>query len=228
MEKTNVRIKSHDRIVKLIVLALFTALAYVSLFVCHFRVEFLSFEPKDAIIVLSAFMYGPLAGVEVAVVTAVIEMFTISSTGLYGLVMNIASSCVFSAVAGLIYKYKKTITGAVIGLLAAIISMTAVMIVANIVITPFYMGAPRQAVIDLIIPLLLPFNIVKGIFSASLAMILYKPFVTALRATGVVPTGYGSYKPGKKSIAVTIISIAVAAGAVIYFLVVLEGAFGLK
>ena len=228
MEKTNAKSISHEKLVKLIVLALFTALAYVSLFVCHFRVEFLSFEPKDAIIVISSFMYGPLAGASVAIVTALIEMLTISQTGLYGLIMNIASSCVFSLVAGLVYKYKKTIGGAVLSLFLAVIATAASMIVANIIVTPFYMGAPRQAVIDLILPLILPFNLVKGIFSASLAMILYKPFVTALRATGIVPMSSIAVKPGKKSIIVTVVAIIVAAVAVVYFLLVLEGGFSLK
>lgn len=213
---------------KLIMMALFTALAYVSLYVCHFRVEFLSFEPKDAVITIAAFMYGPVAGVCIAVVTSVIEMFTMSTTGVYGLVMNILASATFAGVAGLVYKYKKTIAGAVVGLVSAIAAMTAVMIAANMIITPYYMGAPRQAVIQLIVPLLLPFNVVKGVFNAALAMLLYKPFVTALRAVGMMSKEKADGKLGKTSIIVTVVSVATVAAAMLYFLLVLGGVFKLS
>lgn len=205
-------------------LALFVALAYSSLFVCHLKLQFLSFEPKDALIIISAFMYGPLSGVLVAVTTSLIEMLTISTTGLYGLVMNIAGSATLAAVAGFIYKHKRTVLGAVISLVTAVAVMTAVMVVTNIIITPIYMGAPRQAVIDLIAPLLIPFNIVKGVFNASLTMILYKPFVTALRAAGMLPKGSAAAKPGKNSFVIMIAAAIVTVATLLYFLFVLEGA----
>lgn len=210
---------------KLTVLALFVALSYSSLFVVHLKLQFLSFEPKDALIITSAFMYGPIAGVLVAVVTAFIELLTISSTGIYGLIMNIAGSATLAAVAGFIYKHKRTVFGAVISLVMAVAVMTSVMVVTNIIIIPIYMGVPRQAVIDLIAPLLIPFNIVKGVFNASLTMILYKPFVTALRAAGMLPRGGASARPGKKSsIIITIVSAIIVAATLMYFLFVLEGA----
>lgn len=220
--------RSGFEISKLIMLGLFVALAYASLFVFHFKLQFLSFEPKDSIIIISAFMYGPIAGALVAVVTALIEMMTISSTGLYGLVMNIASSAVLAAVAGLIYKHKRTMAGAIISLIAAILVMTAAMVGANVLITPLYMGAPRSTVIGLIVPLLIPFNIVKGIFSASIAMILYKPFITALRAARLVPASEeSSAKLNKTSIVVTVVSLIVIVGSLIYFFNVLGGKFDL-
>lgn len=209
---------------KLIVLAMFVALAYSSLFVVHLKLQFLSFEPKDALIITSSLMYGPVAGVLVAVVTSFIEMLTISSTGLYGLVMNIAGSATLAAVSGFIYKHKRTVFGAIISLVTAVAVMTAVMVVTNIIITPIYMGVPRKVVIDLIAPLLIPFNIVKGIFNASLTMILYKPFVTALRAAGMLPKGSASAKPGKSSFVIMIAAGIIVVATLLYFLFVLEGA----
>ncbi len=218
----------HD-VKKMIMLGLFVALSYASLFVCHFKLDFLSFEPKDAIIIISSFTYGPLAGVTVAVVTAIIEMLTISTTGLYGLLMNIASSAVLAAVAGVIYKHKRTMLGAVVSLAAAVASMTAAMTAANVLVTPFYMGAPRQAVIDMLVPMIIPFNVVKGIFSASIAMLLYKPFVTALRASGMMSGKNSGSRPSKTaSIVVTAASVAVVAASLFYFFKVLGGNFDLK
>lgn len=208
---------------KLVVLAMFVALAYASLFVVHLKLQFLSFEPKDALIIISSLMYGPLAGVGVAVVTSFIEMLTMSTTGLYGFVMNIAGSATLAAVSGFIYKHKRTVFGAVVSLVAAVAVMVSVMVVTNIIITPIYMGVPRQTVIGLITPLLIPFNVVKGIFNASLTMILYKPFVTALRAAGMLPKGSATAKPGKGSFIIMIIAAITAVATLMYFLFVLEG-----
>ncbi|SOY30602.1 hypothetical protein AMURIS_03333 [Acetatifactor muris] len=51
----------------------------------------------------------------------------------------------------------------------------------NYLITPVYMGYPREAVAELLIPVFLPFNLMKGGLNAAFTMILYKPVVTAFR-----------------------------------------------
>ena len=47
-----------------------------------------------------------------------------------------------------------------------------------------YMGYPREAVADLLLPVFLPFNLLKGGLNAALTFLLYKPVVTVLRRTG--------------------------------------------
>lgn len=142
---------------------------------------FLSFDLKDVVIVIGGFMMGPLAAAAITLVVSLIEMATISSTGLIGLVMNVIGSCSFACVASAIYQRKRTLKGAVIGLLMGVLCMTAVMILWNWLITPLYMKVDRSVVVGMLIPVFLPFNLVKGGMNAALAMLLYKPVVTALR-----------------------------------------------
>ena len=59
--------------------------------------------------------------------------------------------------------------------------MVLIMLLWNYLITPVYMGYPREAVAELLIPVFLPFNLMKGGLNAAFAMILYKPVVTAFR-----------------------------------------------
>ena len=59
--------------------------------------------------------------------------------------------------------------------------MVLVMLLWNYLITPIYMGYPREAVVDLLIPAFLPFNLIKGGLNTTITMIIYKPVVTALR-----------------------------------------------
>ncbi len=171
------------KIKKLTALAMLTALAYAVHFV-HIPVMFLNLDFKDVIMTVGGMYFGPLAGVSLAVTVPVLEFFISDGTGVYGLVMNLCSSIVFVGTASLIYKYKKTIMGAIIGLVAAAFAMVAVMISANLLITPYYMGVTVAEVGALIPKLLLPFNAVKAVLNASLTLCVYKPITTVLRRTG--------------------------------------------
>ena len=58
--------------------------------------------------------------------------------------------------------------------------MVLVMLLWNYLIAPIYMGYPREAVVELLIPAFLPFNLIKGGLNAAITMIIYKPVVKAL------------------------------------------------
>ena len=64
----------------------------------------------------------------------------------------------------------------------------SVMLLWNYLVTPLYMGYPREAVVELLLPAFLPFNLLKGGLNASITFLLYKPIVTALRKSGYIST----------------------------------------
>ena len=179
------RQKNIESLKKMTGVAVFAALAYLSMIVLRIPDigGFLTMDFKDVIITVSAMFFGPLSAVFISVLVPFLEFMTISGTGVYGLIMNILSSLTFSLTASLIYKYKKTFWGAVIGLLSATCTVVAVMMVANLVITPYYMKMPTSAVAALIPKLLLPFNLTKAIFNSAVTLILYKPLTSVMRKT---------------------------------------------
>lgn len=192
--RTNVR--------KLVILAVLSAIAYLTVF--FFRipmVEFLKYEPKDVIITIAAFLFGPLAAVPMSIVVSFIEMVTISSTGPIGMLMNIISTIGFASVAGIVYKKKRTLSGAVFGLLAGTAAMTVLMLLWNYFITPFYMGVPREVVANMLIPAFLPFNLVKAGLNSAIVLLLYKPVSNALHKTGLIE--HSSADQGGRRISVT-------------------------
>ena len=170
---------------KIVGIAMFAALAFVVSLVFRFPVLFLTFDAKDAIITLAGFIFGPLSALVTSLLAATIEL-SISDTGLYGFIMNFVSSTTFSVTASLIYKYKRTFFGSVIAFYSATAVLTAVMVCMNILVTPFYMGAPRAAVIEMIPTVLLPFNFAKALMNSAVAMLLYKPVITSLRRAGLI------------------------------------------
>jgi riboflavin transporter FmnP len=165
------------------------AIAYVVMAVGRIPVVlFLKYEPKDVIITIGGFIYGPLTAFAISAIVSLAEMLTVSDTGFIGLVMNILSSCTFACTASFIYKKKHTLAGAVYGLVTGWLLTTAIMLLWNYFITPIYMGYPRDAVAQLLIPVFLPFNLLKGALNGSFTLLLYKPLVNALRKSNLVPT----------------------------------------
>ncbi len=219
--------------------AVFCALAFASTFIFHFKVMFLTFDIKDAIVTIAGLLFGPIYSFSISLIVALLEFVSQGETGIWGLIMDILSTATFSTVCALIYKYKKNIKGAVIGLVTAVFATTAAMLLFNIFITPIYMGVERGEVIALIPSLFLPFNMVKAILNSAIVLILYKPTSTALKAAKVLPSGATSdtapqaFDRNEKkrnlifSLVVTAVGIAVIAICVIVFLFFMDGKFEL-
>jgi riboflavin transporter FmnP len=147
-------------------------------------VQFLTLDVKDSLITLCALLFGPISGAAIALIVPLLELITISDTGVYGFLMNMLSSLTFAVVAGVIYRYKKSMTGAVIGLVSGVCAVTAVMVLANLLITPYYMNVPVETVAAMIPTVLLPFNLVKATLNAALVLLLYKPLSNVLKKIG--------------------------------------------
>ena len=184
-------------------IAAFSAMAYVITLMIHIPVPVLTFnftlDFKDAIICIGAFLYGPVAGVIISFISAFIEFVSISETGVQGLIMNFASSAAFSFVASFIYTRRKNLNTAIIGLYAGVASMTVVMLLLNLVITPLYTGLPVSVVAAIIPTVLLPFNLAKGLVNGAIALMLYKPVVIAMRRARLMPKSSRSQKAGAKA-----------------------------
>ncbi len=211
---------------RLVTLGMLSALAYIAVVIIRIpMVSFLSYEPKDVILAISAFLFGPLSGLCVTVVVSLVEMVTISETGWIGLIMNILSSGMFVGVSALIYKRLHTLKGAVIGLIVGTISMTAMMLLWNYLITPLYMGVERETVAAMLATVFLPFNLVKGTINAALTMLLYKPVAKGLRAAHLAPESKDSEKRHGLSAGVIIVSLLVLA-TVVLIVLAMQGKLG--
>lgn len=172
---------------KLTTIAMLCAITYVVMAVGRIPVVlFLKYDPSDVIVTLGGFIWGPMTSCIVSVIVAVLEMLTVSETGIWGCLMNIVQTLSFACTAAVIYKKKHTLSGAVASLAAGWILSTAVMLLWNYLVTPVYMGYPREAVAEMLLPVFLPFNLLKGGLNASITFLFYKPVVTALRKSGYV------------------------------------------
>lgn len=216
--------KSRVKILHMAVVAVFCALAYACQFVFRIHVSFLTFDAKDAVMAVGAMVFGPVWGVVMALIVALLEFLTISGTGVYGLIMNFASSAAFCGICAGVYRYRRTMTGAVLGLGAAVLGTTALMMVLNLLVTPYYMtGGSVEAVVEILPTLLLPFNLTKTLLNAALVWVLYKPVSVALKKARIIKGGPDSFALNKKTVLVMLAALALIAACVVVFLVVLKG-----
>lgn len=211
--------KSSVSVKNIAVIGMFAAMSFVAVLlgkVIPNVAGFLSYDPKDAVVAIAGFLMGPLYTVVISVLVSLVELVTISSTGIIGCLMNIFSTVSFAFPAAILYKKVKSYQGAILGLILGVSFMTASMLLWNYFITPFYMGVPRNVVAEMIVPVFLPFNAIKGGLNAALTLLLYKPLVTTLRRAKLVPESYSVGATVK--VRVFLLAIALALLALFTFL----------
>ena len=191
----------HNSVKKMVSLAMLAAIAYLIVSLVRIPVVlFLKYEPKDVIITIGGFLFGPMAPFIVSAVVSLLEMVTISETGFIGCIMNLLYTCTFACTAALVYKKWHTLKGAIAGLALGSVLMVGAMLLWNWLVTPWYMGADRATVEGLLLPAFLPFNLLKAGLNSALTLSLYKPLVTALRKIGLVEAHPDSGKGSKAGV----------------------------
>ena len=139
---------------------------------------------------LAAFSLGPVSGAVVCLVKNLVNL-TMSSTNGVGELCNFLLGICFVIPAGLIYRYKKTRAGALIGALAGAVVMALCSVPVNYFISyPFYtVFMPLDVIIGMyqeLIPSVdglmaclvifnAPFTLLKGLLDMALAFLIYKP-----------------------------------------------------
>ena len=147
---------------------------------------FLEYDPADIPIFITTFAFGPLVGFILTVIVSVLQGLTVSaSSGIIGIMMHIVATGSFVLLAGNIYKRNKTRKNAVIALISGVAIMTVVMALWNIVVTPWFMGVPTEQVLAMILPVFVPFNLIKAGINAGITFVLYKSVGKLFRVSTV-------------------------------------------
>lgn len=167
------------------------AVAYVAMALIHVKLipaaPFLTYDPKDAIIAIGGFLLGPVYAFVLSVIVAFLEMITISESGIIGMVMQVIATAAFVIPAAFFYKKHRTKKAAATGLAIGCISMTVIMVLWNYILTPIYMGAARADVAAMLVPIIIPFNLIKAVLNSLIILLIYKPIVSGLRKAGWAP-----------------------------------------
>lgn len=182
---------------------------------------FLTYEPKDVIITITGFIFGPLYGIAMSLIVCLVEMVTISTTGFIGLLMNFLSSASFVGISAVIYYRKKTLSRAIIGLVSGSLVMIIIMLLWNYIMTPIFMGVPRETVLGMFLPILIPFNALKAGLNSALVLLLYKAVVTALRKSKLISVRENNDTENRKTNTIIIIVLSLIAVITLLFVLLI-------
>jgi len=168
----------NPRTLKIAKMALMVAIAVIFSFV-HFPIlpmaPFLEFEVSDIPILVAGFVFGPIPGLVIGLVSILLhDLMMGPSSGPYGMIMHMIAISTFVLVSSIIYTKFKTRKGGLVALIVGGLCMTAIMIPANLLVTPHFMGVPLEFVQAMIVPVLLPFNLLKMAINTVVVFILYK------------------------------------------------------
>jgi len=212
---------------KIAVLAMLSAIASVLMLVVRLSIipaaPFLIYDPKDIIIVIGGFIYGPLAVIPMAIIVAFVEMVTVSADGWVGFLMNVISTLAFACTAALIYKRIHSVKGAILGLVVGVIFTTVIMILWNYIITPGYRGVPRAVIVAMIPTVFLPFNLIKYGLSAATAMLVYKPLSIIMKKTGILKESEQKPMTTRSIVVGVITAICLAVVPAVLLILVIQG-----
>ncbi len=166
---------------KLTFIALISCISYLTMVVFKIPVYFLSYEIKDVIITIGAIYLGIKYGILISFIVALIEMITISDSGIIGFLMNFLSTIFYVTPIVYFYNKKALLKGIIIGT----ICMSLVMFVFNIFITPLYLKIELKETVKLLFTLITPFNIIKGSLNGILIFIISKPLLKAIQKSNI-------------------------------------------
>lgn len=135
----------------------------------------LEYDLGDIPILLTAIVAGPIPALFTLLITVLIEMVTISKGGFWGMIMHFLATGSMILILSAIYRRRPTNKSLIVGLVMAALTLVAVMIPMNLVITPLFMpGMSARDVLPMIVPILLPFNLMKGLLHGLIVFSLYK------------------------------------------------------
>ena len=160
--------------------------------------SFIKMDFSELPALIAAFAIGPTSGVAVCLIKNLINLITSTSGGV-GELCNFLLGCAFVLPAGLLYRYKKTRSGALLGSLAGAALMAVCSFPLNLyLIYPVYTRfMPLEQILAAYQALLpsmdslwkcllvfnLPFTLVKGLAATLLAFLVYKPLSRFIKGT---------------------------------------------
>lgn len=166
---------SQSRLRSIVVVGVFSALAIALMAYVRFPMflPYLIYEPADVPILIIGFALGPVYGLIMTAVVAGLMIPLEASGGVFGGVMHFLATGALVGTSSLIYRKYHTIKGAVLGLALGTLAMVAVMVPANIILTPIFYGIPASQVMAVIWSIV-AFNAVKAGLNSLVTFLLYK------------------------------------------------------
>jgi riboflavin transporter FmnP len=100
--------------------------------------------------------------------------------GWVGLLMHVVASGALVVLVGQCHQYNHKFSSVIVGMILGTIAMTALMVPMNYIFTVHVYGTPKAVVDAVMLPGIIPFNLIKAGLNSLIAGILFKaltPFI---------------------------------------------------
>ena len=164
--------------------------------------SYLTYDASEVPALVASFALGPAAGMSVVVLKDVLHgLAHFRPTELVGLPINAIAGCTLAGVAGAVYQARKKKSVALVALALAVVSMTLVMIPCNLVLLPLFQrlffpnSTPAQPdqVLQLLLTVFIPFNLLKGTITSVLTFLVYKRVSPTLKSVPRWDVGFTAF-----------------------------------
>ncbi|WP_231129407.1 ECF transporter S component [Bifidobacterium choloepi] len=154
--------------------ALFVALAMATSFI-EFPIfpaaPWLKYDPSGIVCLVAGFAFGPSAAAIVSVLGFLPHLFIDP----WGTLMAVVVALGLSVPAAAVYRRHRSRAGAVAALAVGTVVALVAAIVCNLFVTPVYAHMTVAQVAAMIVPVLLPFNLLKFAIHDIVTFVIYKP-----------------------------------------------------
>lgn len=191
--KSNNSRKTINYVVKIAILAALSAVIMLLEFPLPFAPGFYKLDLSEAVILMGGFAMGPVAAAVIELIKNLINiLLNGTTTAFVGEFANFLTGCALVVPASLIYKYHKTLKGAIVSLAVGTFSLVIIGSTFNyFVLIPAFssmyhmpldeivsMGSKLNPLVSdlktLVVFAVAPFNIVKGVLCSLINLLLYK------------------------------------------------------
>lgn len=178
--KTNTK----SNIVRMAQMGMLAAIALVLVTVTQFPLipaaPFMKYDMADVPILMGTLLFGTVPGLVILFVVSLVQAFLLGGDGWVGLVMHVVASGVLVVLVGQFSRWHHKTGETILGMVLGTLGMTAMMVPMNLLLTGYFQGVPMQAIIDMILPVIIPFNLIKASLNCVITGVLFKalqPFV---------------------------------------------------
>ncbi len=185
-------VSDNKKTLRLVQKAMLTALATVLMLTVRFPLlpsaKFLEYDMGDVPVIIAALMFGIPAGIAMLTAEALIQSLTVSAASSWeGFLMHVLASSLFIVTTYVFYaagkKKERTKIFLISGLAVSAVATAAFMIPLNLIFTPLYLGVPVQAVKEMLLPVIIPFNLIKGAINMIAVTAVFLPLEKILKKT---------------------------------------------
>lgn len=170
---------TRKRILKMVQMAMLIAISLVLMMLIRFPIfpaaPFLQYDMADVPVLIGTLLFGPLSGLLILLIEAFLQAFLLAGDGWVGFLMHFFAQGVMVLIVGAIYKKWHNIRGLVVGLVLGTLGATAMMVPLNYIFTVHFYGVPLEALNDLMLPAVIPFNLIKMGVNCLIAGLVFVP-----------------------------------------------------